>query len=168
VFLGPPVQCAIANQLEYVFGIGHYLLIIPPLHVPVCSTSSLSSAGPSYQAVPRSFISPHSLIFVRFGYALSYFGCLPSRHFSATGGTRPGFCRGLEQSCAWRQIQRGGHCYRQMADARKGRFAFFRALYRRRQRLRGHGMARSQRERGVLFSVPVRMSSTSQIERKCL
>ena len=46
VFVGPLVQCAIAFQLEYVFGIGHDLLVIPPLHVPICSTSLLSSAGP--------------------------------------------------------------------------------------------------------------------------
>ena len=46
VFLGPPVQGAITNQLEYDFGIEHDLLANPPLHAPICSTFSLSSAGP--------------------------------------------------------------------------------------------------------------------------
>lgn len=61
----------------------------------------------------------HSLFFFcfEFGYALSFFGWLPSHHFSATCGTRTGFRRSLEQSCAWRQIQLRGHHHWQMAVA---------------------------------------------------
>jgi hypothetical protein len=59
----------------------------------------------------------HSLFFYRFeiGYALSFFGWLPSHHFSATCGTRTGFRRCLGQSCARRQIQLGGYHHWKMA-----------------------------------------------------
>ncbi|KAI9437046.1 hypothetical protein H4582DRAFT_378212 [Lactarius indigo] len=63
MFFGPLVQCAIANQLECVFDVGHDLLTKPPLHAPICSTSSLSSAGPVLSGSALFFASLCSLFF---------------------------------------------------------------------------------------------------------